>query len=64
MKKSRRAWKLGLQTSATCLALCGCGNRAEPGNADAQSSSSQAKIYAMDDVDKELKEDQVAPGGT
>lgn len=58
MKNSRPVWQLLLQTSVICLALCGCGNRAKP------RSAGEAKIYATDDVEKELKEGQVVLGGT
>jgi hypothetical protein len=58
MKNSRPVWRLALQTSVICWALCGCGNRAKPRSAD------EAKIYAADDVEEELKEGQVVLGGT
>jgi hypothetical protein len=50
--------------SISCLVLCGCRNSAKPENAVTGAGNSQAKIYAMDDVDKELKEGMVALGGT
>jgi hypothetical protein len=53
-----------LVSSISCLVLCGCRDSAKPENTGTNAGSSQAKIYAMEDVDKELKEGMVVIGGT
>jgi hypothetical protein len=50
--------------SLLCLVLCGCRKSAKPEGTAADAGSTQAKIYALDDVDKELKEGMVVMGGT
>ena len=53
-----------LLSSISCLALCACRNSAKQENTGTDVGTSQAKIYAMDDVDKELKDGMVVMGGT
>jgi len=68
MSNSARMWISLLGGCAVCLALGGCGKSkqedvdASPG-ASAPTASA-AKIYSMEDVDKELKEGQVVMGSS
>ena len=67
MSKSARMW-ICLLGISVFLSLSGCG-KAKQENADGSSSgsgstASAAKIYSLEDVDKELKEGQVVLNGT
>lgn len=66
MSTSTRVWIPLLEVCLFCLALGGCGKAKQEGLADVAASpaTSTAKIYSLEDVDKELKEGQVVMGGS
>lgn len=63
MSNSARRWMFLFGVCVSCVALGGCG-KAKQQDVSAASGASAPKIYSVDDVNNELKDGQVAMGGS